>query len=401
MGQEIKGLTILGSTGSIGTQTLDIVRQQKDFRVTALAAYGNVELIFGQILEFHPEVAALYDEEKAEELKKRLERQNILNVRVVSGMDGLIECACHEKTSMVVAAMVGMIGIRPVYEAIKKKKDIALANKETLVTAGHLIMSAVRENKVALYPVDSEHSAVFQCLRGYGGEDSEQIERIILTASGGAFWKKDIEELKDVTIEEALSHPNWSMGKKITVDSATMVNKGLEVIEAHWLFGLDYDKISVIIQPQSLIHSMVEFRDGAVLAQLGTPDMRIPIQYALCEEERRESTCGRLDFTKLSAIEFYPPDNERFPALLMAYQAGRQGHGMPVVYNAANEWEVMNFLSGNEGYTSIAKGIKRAMRWWEEEGIYEMGLTEREPDLGEILEIEKRIRKFMEAGEKF
>lgn len=401
MGQEIKGLTILGSTGSIGTQTLDIVRQQRDFRVTALAAYGNVELIFGQILEFHPEVAALYDEEKAEELKKRLERQNILNVRVVSGMDGLIECACHEKTSMVVAAMVGMIGIRPVYEAIKKKKDIALANKETLVTAGHLIMSAVRENKVALYPVDSEHSAVFQCLRGYGGEDSEQIERIILTASGGAFWKKDLEELKDVTIEEALSHPNWSMGKKITVDSATMVNKGLEVIEAHWLFGLDYDKISVIIQPQSLIHSMVEFRDGAVLAQLGTPDMRIPIQYALCEEERRESTCGRLDFTKLSAIEFYPPDNERFPALLMAYQAGRQGHGMPVVYNAANEWEVTNFLSGNESYTSIAKGIKRAMRWWEEEGIFEMGLTEREPDLGEILEIEKCIRKFMEAREKF
>lgn len=394
----MKKITILGSTGSIGTQTLDIVRQQKDLNIVALAAYGNVELIFKQVLEFMPEMAALYDEKRAAELKNRLENKGIFNVRVVSGMDGLIECACHEKTSMVVAAMVGMIGIRPVYEAIKRKKDIALANKETLVTAGHLIMSAVRENKVSLYPVDSEHSAIFQCLRGYKEEDWEQIDRIILTASGGAFWKRDKKELENVTIDEALSHPNWSMGKKITVDSATMVNKGLEVIEAHWLFGLDYDKISVIIQPQSLIHSMVEFRDGAVLAQLGTPDMRIPIQYALCEGERRENSCGRLDFTKLSAIEFYPPDDEKFPALSMAYKAGKTGHGMPTVYNAANEWEVAKFLAGEESYMGIAEGIKKAMEWWNKKGVFEMDLMEREPDLGEILEIEKCVRELMEAG---
>lgn len=393
----MKNITILGSTGSIGKQTLDIVRQHNDFEVTALAAYGNVELLLSQILEFKPEMAALYDEKKAGELRKCLEQHNILNVRVVSGMEGLIECACHENTSTVVAAMVGMIGIRPVYEAIKRKKDIALANKETLVTAGHLIMSAVRENKVSLYPVDSEHSAIFQCLRGY--EDKRETERIIITASGGAFWKKDKEELENVTIEDALSHPNWSMGKKITVDSATMVNKGLEVIEAHWLFGLDYDKISVIIQPQSVIHSMVEFRDGAVLAQLGAPDMRLPIQYALYEGKRQEGPCERLDFTKLSSIDFCPPDDEKFPALLMAYKAGKMGRGMPTVYNAANEWEVAAFLSGKESYTGIVKGIKRAMKWWEEEGIFEMDLTDREPDLEEILEIEKRVDRLMKERE--
>lgn len=392
----MKNISVLGSTGSIGTQTLDIVREQGEFKVVALAAYKSVELILQQIQEFKPEMAALYDEEKAAILEQEVRKLG-LNVRILSGMEGVTACACHERADMIVAAMVGMIGIRPVYEAIKKKKDIALANKETLVTAGHLIMDAVRENKVSLYPVDSEHSAIFQCLRGYGGGQDSQVNKIIITASGGSFWNKSKEELNSVTVEEALKHPNWSMGKKITVDSATMVNKGLEVIEAHWLFGLDYDKISVIIQPQSIIHSMVEFKDGAVLAQLSAPDMRLPIQYALCYPERKERKCERLDFAKISSLDFYPPDNERFPALLMAYRAGEQGRGMPTVFNAANEWEAARFLSGKESYTGIVEGIKRAMDWWDKKGIFEMNLTDREPGLEEILEIERRVASFMEG----
>lgn len=391
----MKNIAILGSTGSIGAQTLDIVREQKDLRVKALAAYKNVDLIFEQIREFKPDVCALYDEAAAKKLKKKLEEFS-METKVLSGMEGLTACACHKEVSMVVAAMVGMIGIRPVLSAIEDKKDIALANKETLVTAGHLIMDAVKKNGVSLFPVDSEHSAIFQCLKGYDREQRSKVSKIILTASGGSFWNTPMEKLENATVEEALKHPNWSMGKKITVDSSTMVNKGLEVIEAHWLFDMDYDKISVIIQPQSIIHSMVEFCDGAVMAQLGTPDMRLPIQYALCYAKREESLCRHLDFTKIGAIEFYPADDEKFPALPLAYEAGRYGHGMPAVYNAANEFLVARFLNKEETYMGIVNGIKRAMKWWDKTGIYEMELSDREPSLEEIIEIEGRVRKELE-----
>lgn len=391
----MKNIAVLGSTGSIGTQTLDVVREQKDLRVVSLAAHKNVDLIFEQIQEFHPEMAVLYEEEKALELKKKLDEHNI-KVKVSSGMEGLNECACLPKADMVVAAMVGMIGIRPVLSAVNSGKDIALANKETLVTAGHLIIPAIKEKKTALLPVDSEHSAIFQCLRGYEDRES-QVRRIILTASGGAFRDRDLSELSHATVEEALNHPNWSMGKKITVDSATMVNKGLEVIEAHWLFDVDYDKISVVIQPQSVVHSMVEFEDGAVMAQLGTPDMRLPIQYALCYPDRKKRDCDRLDFSKAFGLDFYPPDTEKFPALLMAYEAGRMGHGLPVVFNAANEWEAGRFLKKEETYMGIIKGIRLSMDWWKEKGIYEMNLINREPGLDEILMIEKKVRELLES----
>ena len=353
----MKYISILGSTGSIGTQTLDVVRTNQDIQVEALAAGRNIALLLEQIKEFHPKLVCVFEKEKAKELESIVQREQ-LAVEVTTGMEGLIACATIASAEMVVTAFVGMIGIRPTIEAIKAGKHIALANKETLVTAGHIIMPLAKEKNVAILPVDSEHSAIFQSLQGNAGNS---IHRILLTASGGPFRGKTKEELKHVRVEDALKHPNWSMGRKITIDSSTLVNKGLEVIEAKWLFDADADKIQVVVHPQSIIHSMIEYEDGAVIAQLGTPDMKLPIQYALYYPERKGPTSARLDFAKLRTLEFYEPDTEVFPALSMAYEALRTGGSMPTVYNAANEWSVAAFLDRKIGYTDIVENIRREM----------------------------------------
>ena len=353
----MKHISILGSTGSIGTQTLDVVRTNQDIQVEALAAGKNISLLLEQINEFQPKLVCVYDAEKAKELKQILEKEN-LNITVMAGMEGLLACATIPKAEMVVTAFVGMIGIRPTIEAIKAGKHIALANKETLVTAGHIIMPLAKEKNVAILPVDSEHSAIFQSLQGNAGN---KINRILLTASGGPFRGKTKEDLKKVQVEDALKHPNWSMGRKITIDSSTLVNKGLEVIEAKWLFDADASQIEVVVHPQSIIHSMIEYEDGAVIAQLGTPDMKLPIQYALYYPERKGPTSARLDFTKLRSLEFFEPDVEVFPALSMAYEALAMGGTMPTVYNAANEWSVAAFLERKIGYTDIVENIRRQM----------------------------------------
>ena len=351
----MKKIAILGSTGSIGTQTLEIVRANADLMVTALAAGSNITLLEQQAREFHPSVVAVWDTEKAKELAVKL---NDLPVRVVSGMEGLLEAAAEPQAEIVVTAVVGMIGIRPTIAAIEAGKEIALANKETLVTAGHIIIPLAEKRGVGIYPVDSEHSAIFQCLNG---ENRKQIHKILLTASGGPFRGKKREELQDITPEQALRHPNWSMGRKITIDSATMVNKGLEVIEAKWLFGVEPDRIQVVVQPQSLIHSMVEFEDGAVMAQLGTPDMKLPIQYALFYPDRRPMNAKRVDFTALRSIDFSVPDLETFTGLALAYEAGRIGGSLPTVLNAANEKAVALFLDGKIRFLEIADIIADCM----------------------------------------
>ena len=351
----MKKISILGSTGSIGTQTLDVVRLNGDIQVTAMAAGSNSKLLEQQIREFSPALACVWDDKKARELKENVKD---LPVKVVSGMDGLLEVATEEKAELVVAAIVGMIGIRPAIAAMEAGKDIALANKETLVTAGHIIMPLAREKKVSILPVDSEHSAIFQCLNG---EDKRQVEKILLTASGGPFRGRTREQMRDIQVEDALKHPNWAMGRKITIDSSTMVNKGLEVMEARWLFDVAMDQIQVVIQPKSVIHSMVEFKDGAVMAQFGTPDMRLPIQYALYYPQRRYLPGERLDFWTMNQIAFEKPDFENFPGLTMAYEAGRAGGTMPAVFNAANEWAVAAFLEKKIGYLDITDIIGEAM----------------------------------------
>ena len=314
-----KKISVLGSTGSIGTQTLEIVRYNQDIEITALAAGSNVELLEKQVREFHPKTACLWDEKAAAELKVRIAD---LEVKVVSGLEGLIEAATEPEAQIVVTAIVGMIGIRPTIAAMEAGKDIALANKETLVTAGHIIMPLARKMGVKILPVDSEHSAIFQCIQGAGGN---KIHKILLTASGGPFRGRTREQLLHVQAEDALKHPNWAMGKKITIDSSTLVNKGLEVMEARWLFDVEMDQIQVVIQPASVIHSMIEYEDGAVMAQLGTPDMKLPIQYALYYPKRRFLPGDRLDFTKLREITFDVPDMETFPGLKLAYNAARAG----------------------------------------------------------------------------
>lgn len=351
----MKNIAVLGSTGSIGTQTLDIVRNNKDLNITCLSANTNIKLLEEQIREFNPNIVCVMNEQKANELKDNIKD---LDTKVVIGMDGLIECATYNGNDMVVAALVGMIGILPTIEAIKARKDIALANKETLVTAGHIIMPLVKEYKVGLYPVDSEHSAIFQALNG---ESPKDIERIILTASGGPFRGKTKNELADVRLEDALNHPNWAMGKKITIDSSTLVNKGLEVIEAKWLFDVEFDQIEVVIQPQSIIHSAVEFIDGSIVAQMGTPDMHLPIQYAIYYPERKVLKGQRLNFYELGKIEFYEPDYNTFPGLGLAYEVGRAGGSMPTVYNAANEKAVDLFLNRKIKYLDIVELIKSAL----------------------------------------
>lgn len=351
----IKKISVLGSTGSIGTQTLEIARYNQDIGITALAAGSNVELLEKQAREFHPKIACLWKEEAARELKRRIRD---LDVKVVSGMEGLMEAACEPEAQIVVTAVVGMIGIRPTIAAMEAGKDIALANKETLVTAGHIIMPLAKEKGVKILPVDSEHSAIFQCLQGAG---ENRIHKILLTASGGPFRGRSREQLAGVQPEDALKHPNWSMGRKITIDSSTMVNKGLEVMEAHWLFDVDMDQVQVVIQPASVIHSMIEYEDGAVIAQLGTPDMKLPIQYALYYPERRFLPGDRLDFTKLKEITFDEPDMETFRGLKLAYEAGKAGGSLPTVFNAANELAVSLFLEKKIPYLAITDLIQGAM----------------------------------------
>lgn len=351
----IKKISVLGSTGSIGTQTLEIARYNQDIGITALAAGSNVELLEKQVREFHPKIACLWKEEAARELKSRI---GDLDVKVVSGMEGLMEAACEPEAQIVVTAVVGMIGIRPTIAAMEAGKDIALANKETLVTAGHIIMPLAKEKGVKILPVDSEHSAIFQCLQGAG---ENRIHKILLTASGGPFRGRSREQLAGVQPEDALKHPNWSMGRKITIDSSTMVNKGLEVMEAHWLFDVDMDQVQVVIQPASVIHSMIEYEDGAVIAQLGTPDMKLPIQYALYYPERRFLPGDRLDFTKLKEITFDEPDMETFRGLKLAYEAGKAGGSLPTVFNAANELAVSLFLEKKIPYLAITDLIQGAM----------------------------------------
>ncbi|SFR91385.1 1-deoxy-D-xylulose-5-phosphate reductoisomerase [Anaeromicropila populeti] len=370
----MKKIAILGSTGSIGTQTLEIVRHNKDLQVVCLSAGSNIDLLEKQILEFSPKLVCVGEEEKAKELSKRVKH---LPVRVVAGMEGLIECGTYKEVELVVTAIVGMIGIRPTIEAIKAKKDIALANKETLVTAGHIIMPLVKEKNISLLPVDSEHSAIFQALQG---GKKEELKKLILTASGGPFRGKSWGELRGIQPEDALQHPNWSMGQKITIDSSTMVNKGLEVMEAHWLFDVEYDKIQVVIQPQSIIHSMVEYVDGGVIAQLGTPDMKLPIQYALYYPERRHLPGDRLDFYELGQITFEKPDLDTFPALRLAYESGKKGGSLPTVYNAANEMAVRLFLNKEIGYLDIIESIEYAIK---------MHTFMEEPSLEDILKTEQ------------
>ncbi|MBQ9887307.1 MAG: 1-deoxy-D-xylulose-5-phosphate reductoisomerase [Lachnospiraceae bacterium] len=351
----MKRISILGSTGSIGTQTLEVVRNNNDIKVSALAAGSSIKKLEEQIREFSPEVVAVWDDDKAKELKVLV---SDMPVRIVSGMDGLIEAATIPDADIVVTAIVGMIGIRPTIAAMEAGKDIALANKETLVTAGHIIMPLAKKCGVKILPVDSEHSAIFQSLNG---EHGNEIEKILLTASGGPFRGRTVEQMKEIKVEDALKHPNWAMGRKITIDSSTMANKGLEVIEAKWLFDVDVDKVQVVVQPQSIIHSMVQFTDGAVIAQLGTPDMKIPIQYALYYPERRHLPDDRLDFFALKSITFEAPDMVNFPALRLAYEAGRTGGSLPTVFNAANEWAVAKFLDRKIGYLDIAALIEEAM----------------------------------------
>lgn len=351
----MKKIAILGSTGSIGTQTLEVVRENKDIEVLGLVAGSNVELLEKQIREFHPRLAAVWSEEKAKELRVRI---SDTGTKVFSGMDGLIAVSVMEETELLITAIVGMIGVRPTIEAIKSGKDIALANKETLVTAGHIIMSLAKEKNVSILPVDSEHSAIFQSLQG---NDWKQVHKILLTASGGPFRGKKQEELLNIQVEDALKHPNWAMGRKITIDSSTMVNKGLEVIEAKWLFDVDVERVQVVVQPQSIIHSMVEYVDGAVMAQLGTPDMKLPIQYALYYPERRYLPGERLDFWELSKIDFEKPDMETFYGLELAYRAGRAGGSLPTVFNAANELAVSKFLSREIKYLEIIEIIEDCM----------------------------------------
>ena len=378
----MKKIAILGSTGSIGTQTLDVVRANEDLEVVGLSAGNNIDKLEEQIREFHPRLAAVWNEDAARDLAVRVQD---LDVNIVSSMDGLLELARMEEADILVTAIVGMIGIRPTMEAIRAGKDIALANKETLVTAGHLIMPLARKMNVQILPVDSEHSAVFQAIHG---EKKEQIHKLLITASGGPFRGRKTAELRKVTLEDTLKHPNWVMGQKITVDSATLVNKGLEVMEARWLFDVDLDHIQVVVQPQSIIHSMVEFEDGAVMAQLGTPDMRLPIQYALCYPDRRYLSGDRLDFRTLKQITFEEPDMETFQGLPMAIEAARKGGSMPTVFNAANELAVKKFLQRKIGFLDIYDIIGQSM---------ERHTLVKEPDLDQILEIEKETYQWIES----
>lgn len=378
----MKNIAIIGSTGSIGTQTLEVVRENNDLRVIALAAGNNVDLLEKQVREFKPAYACMASEDKAKELTERLAD---IPVKILCGMEGLLEIAVIPQVEILVTAIMGMIGIRPTIAAIEAGKDIALANKETLVTAGHIIIPLAKEKKVQILPVDSEHSAIFQCLQG---GKKEQVSKLLLTASGGPFRGRKREELADIQVEDALKHPNWAMGRKITIDSSTLVNKGLEVMEAKWLFDVNLDQIEVVVHPQSVIHSMVEYTDGAVIAQLGTPDMKLPIQYALYYPERKFLAGERLDFAKLSSMTFEKPDMETFRGLYLALEASKTGGSMPTVYNAANELAVAKFLNRKIKYLQIVEIIEACMK---EHQIIE------NPSVDEILEVEKSVYEMIES----
>ncbi len=379
----MKTIAILGSTGSIGTQTAEIVRAHSDeLKIGALAAGSNIDVLEKQIREFKPELAAVFDEDRARELKLKV---SDLNVRIAAGMDGLIDAATLESVDCVVTSMVGMIGIRPTIAAINAGKDIALANKETLVCAGHIIMPLAQKMGVKILPVDSEHSAIFQSMNG---ENRKRIEKILLTASGGPFLNKKRDELRSMTVEDALKHPNWSMGRKITVDSASLVNKGLEVMEARWLFDVPLDRIQVIIHPQSIIHSMVQYEDGAVIAQLGMPDMKLPIQYALFYPDRRPLDGKRIDFYELSQMTFMKPDTETFSGLKLALDAAKTGGTMPTVFNAANERAVALFLEKKIGFTEIYDII---------EGSMDAHKVSYMPDVDTILQAEAEVYAYISS----
>ena len=376
----MKKIGILGSTGSIGTQTLDIVRKEPDIEVVSLAAGSNVELMEKQIREFHPSLVAMWSEKAAEDLRQRVKD---LPVRVTSGMDGLLEVSKLAEMEVLVTGIVGMIGIRPTIAAIESGKTIALANKETLVCAGHLIMPLSRKLGVPILPVDSEHSAIFQSLHG---ERKDRVSKILLTASGGPFRGKKREELEHMTVEDALKHPNWSMGKKVTIDSASLCNKGLEVMEAKWLFDVELDQIQVLVHPQSIVHSGVEFVDGGIMAQLGVPDMKLPIQYALFYPDRRPMNNGRVDFFALGQLTFEKPDIETFRGLALAYEAARTGGTMPTVFNAANERAVALFLQKKIRFLQIPELIEASMR--------EHQVTQ-DPSVEKILETEQATYEFI------
>lgn len=378
----MKKIAILGSTGSIGTQTLSVVREHGDIQVAALACGGNTALLEQQIREFRPKLAAVWSEENARELRERIRD---LDVRVVSGMDGLLEVAVCPDAQMLVTAIVGMLGVRPTIAAIEAGKTIALANKETLVTAGHIIIPLAKEKGVSILPVDSEHSAIFQSLQG---EQHNKISKILLTASGGPFRGKTREQLQNIQVEDALKHPNWNMGKKVTIDSSTLVNKGLEVMEAKWLFGVELEQIQVVVHPQSVVHSAVEYEDGAVIAQLGTPDMRLPIQYALYYPERRTLSGKRLDLFQIGSLTFEKPDLCNFRGLELAYQAIQRGGNVPTMFNAANEKAVALFLEKQIGYLEIADIIEAAM-----ENCKYMA----DPKVEEILATEQEAYEFIRS----
>ena len=378
----MKTIAILGSTGSIGTQTLEVARANGDIRIAALAAGRNIKMLEQQIREFRPRIAAVWEEKDAKQLRIAVAD---LPVEILSGMDGLKAVAVCEESQILVTAIVGMIGILPTIEGIKAGKDIALANKETLVTAGHIIMPLAKKHHVQILPVDSEHSAIFQSLNG---EEGKRIEKILLTASGGPFRGKTWDELQNVQLEDALKHPNWAMGQKITIDSASMVNKGLEVMEARWLFGMELDQIQVVIQPQSVIHSMVQFTDGAVIAQLGTPDMKLPIQYALYYPHRRFLAGERLDFAKLGRITFEEPDLDTFKGLAYAFEAAKMGGSMPTVFNAANERAVSKFLNRSIKFTEIYDIIRYCM---DTHHVIE------NPDVQQILDTEQSVYELIEG----
>ena len=351
----MRKISILGSTGSIGTQTLEVVEILEDIKVMAITGNSNIELLEEQARKYQPELVAVMDEKNAETLKERL---SDMNIRVVSGMDGLVEAATYESVDTVVTSVVGNVGLKPTFEAIRAGKNIALANKETLVSAGQLVMDLAKKHDIKIYPVDSEHSAIFQSLQGNEGN---AIERILLTASGGPFRGKKREELLHVTAADALKHPNWSMGNKITIDSATLMNKGLEVMEAKWLFGVDVDQIEVLVHPQSIVHSAVEYEDGAIVAQLGEPDMRVPIQYALTYPKRVKNPFPRVDFTQRNNLTFDKPDMETFKCLSLAYRALKTGGTLPAVLNGANEVAVARFLKGDIGFLDIPELIEQTM----------------------------------------
>lgn len=381
----MKNISILGATGSIGTQTLDVIRNSEDeIKLIGITANSSVEKMKDIIKEFKPKYVGMMDESSANDIKEFCKKE-YPNIEVLKGMDGLVKIATLDEIDTVVTSVVGMIGLKPTIAAIEAKKDIALANKETLVVAGELVMKKAKENNVKILPVDSEHSAIFQSLSGYNNKD---INKIILTASGGPFRGKTTEDLKDVTVKEALKHPKWNMGQKISIDSATLMNKGLEVIEAHFLFDTDYDNIEVVVHPQSIIHSMVEYKDASVIAQLGTPDMRLPIQYALNYPERKGMIANPLNFYELGALTFEKPDLETFKCLRFAYEAGKIGGLAPTILNGANEEAVALLLDEKIKFLQIAEIIEDCMNVFKENYYDEITLDS-------VIELDKKVREYI------